>query len=241
MEERVQRLIDTIRAGIIGDDRSIDGPFGPRRVTYADYTASGRVARLHRGLHPRRGAAALRQHPHRDLGHRAGRPRAFARTRARIIRERRWAAATTTSVIFCGSGATGAINKLIDDPEPAHARRPRRALRPARRTIPADERPVVFIGPYEHHSNELPVARVDRRRRGHRRGRRRAASTCAQLERRARGATRDRPLKIGSFSAASNVTGIASDTRAHRRAAAPPRRARRSGTSPPRRPTSTSR
>ena len=22
--------------------------------------------------------------------------------------------------------------------------------------IPADERPVVFIGPYEHHSNELP-------------------------------------------------------------------------------------
>ena len=33
------RLIETIRGAIIGDDRVIDGPYGPRRVTYADYTA----------------------------------------------------------------------------------------------------------------------------------------------------------------------------------------------------------
>ena len=42
-------------------------------------------------------------------------------------------------VIFCGSGATGAIDKLI------------RLLE-----LDGRERPVVFIGPYEHHSNELP-------------------------------------------------------------------------------------
>ena len=35
-------LIETIRAAVIGDDEAVMGPFGLRRVTYADYTASGR-------------------------------------------------------------------------------------------------------------------------------------------------------------------------------------------------------
>jgi selenocysteine lyase/cysteine desulfurase len=77
--------------------------------------------------------------------------------------------------------------------------------------IPAGERPVVFIGPYEHHSNELPwresIADVvtihedpD--------GRIDLGQLEQELERYA-----GRPLKIGSLSAASNVTGIKSDTR----------------------------
>jgi len=75
--------------------------------------------------------------------------------------------------------------------------------------IPAAERPVVFVGPYEHHSNELPwresiadvvcieedpEGKVD------------AARLEAALQHYAA-----RPLKIGSFSAASNVTGIETD------------------------------
>jgi hypothetical protein len=36
------RLIETIRGAIIGDDQALEGPYGARRVTYADYTASGR-------------------------------------------------------------------------------------------------------------------------------------------------------------------------------------------------------
>ena len=36
-------LLLKIRNDVIGDDQIMHGPFGDRRVTYADYTASGRA------------------------------------------------------------------------------------------------------------------------------------------------------------------------------------------------------
>ena len=69
---------------------------------------------------------------------------------------------------------------------------------------------MVFIGPYEHHSNELPwresiadVVTIHEDADGHID----VDQLRAELERYA-----DRELKIGSFSAASNVTGIVTDT-----------------------------
>ena len=73
---------------------------------------------------------------------------------------------------------------------------------------------MVFVGPYEHHSNELPwresvadvvVIREDAD------GRIDLAHLEDELRRHA-----DRPLKVGSFSAASNVTGIVTDVGADR-------------------------
>ena len=44
--------LDRIRQSVIGDDQLVDGPYGAKRVTYADYTASGARHRIHRGFHP---------------------------------------------------------------------------------------------------------------------------------------------------------------------------------------------
>ena len=37
-----RRLLENIRASIIGADEAIATPYGTLRITYADYTASGR-------------------------------------------------------------------------------------------------------------------------------------------------------------------------------------------------------
>ncbi|EAQ98706.1 aminotransferase class V-fold PLP-dependent enzyme [Congregibacter litoralis] len=204
--EAAKRLLDTVQHDIVGNRAALRTPYGERPLIYADYTASGRsVGFIEDNI--RNKVLPYYANTHTEASFTGAQTNAL-REAARAAIRQSVNGSTSDKIIFCGSGATAAINKLIDI---LGLRMPRELDRRYQlaAAIPEAERPVIFVGPYEHHSNELPwretiadVIRIGLDINGH--------IDQAQLAL-ALDTYSDRPLRIGSFSAASNVTGLRSD------------------------------
>lgn len=183
----------TIRGGLIGKDAVVQGPFGPKPMLYCDYTASGRALwQVERFVLDE--VLPWYANTHTEASHCGARMTAMRRA-AREVVGRACGAGPEHAVIFCGSGATAGLNRLVH-------------LFGVAQAAARGEAPLVLIGPYEHHSNILPwresgaeVVILPEDPRG---GPDRTALNAA-LE------AADGRLVVGAFSAASNVTGARSD------------------------------
>ncbi len=197
-----------LRRAEIGRRTAVTTPFGRRLVTYADQTATGRALDF-----VERAVAAVRPlyaNTHTSIST-TGRVMTRLREEARRTVARAVHASADDVVLFTGSGATAAVNKLVGLLGLRISEPLERRYRLARH-IPPAERPAVLVSPYEHHSNELPwlesVAEVVEVALGPD-----GRLDLADLDAKAR-ALGGRPLKVGTFSAGSNVTGALTDVRA---------------------------
>ncbi len=180
----------TLRDGLIGENMMIPGLNGDVPLVYADYVASGRALRQVEDFVTSH-VLPFYANSHTEASW-CGAYTTRLREAARHEIARLVGAGKDDAVIFAGSGATAGLNRLVN-----------------LLGIETADRPVVFIGPYEHHSNILPwresraqIVVIPEAEMG---------GPDLDALARALETHAGSDLKIGSFSAASNVTGIITD------------------------------
>ncbi len=210
------RFWDLVKENIVGGHTAIHTPFGSRLITYCDYTASGRpVVFIEEYL---RKLSELYGNTHSEDDATGSITTARLQQAERTIK-RLVGAGKRYKIIEAGSGTTGAIHRLqeilgIYIPPAAKelfAGLVTECLGEARfRELEAhllSRRPVVFVGPYEHHSNEISwrecfaeVVEIALTPEG--------LFDLGDLKAKVSDPRYRGRLKLGSFSAASNVTGL---------------------------------
>jgi selenocysteine lyase/cysteine desulfurase len=209
---------DFLRRELIGADAPIQTPFGERLMMYADYTASGRCLCFVENYLRQLQRIYANSHTEDDIS---------GRSMTRLLHEAEDSikgsvnAGESGRIVCVGNGATGAIDKLQQivgvSLSPVTRERLETLLGDALGTDKADifkayllgHQPIVFVGPYEHHSNEISwrenlatVVPVNLDQDG--------GIDLNHLEALLKDPAYQGRKRIGSFSAASNVTGIIS-------------------------------
>ncbi|AOW10239.1 aminotransferase class V-fold PLP-dependent enzyme [Flavobacterium gilvum] len=196
---KLENYFQQFRKDIIGIDQSFESPFGLQKITYTDWTASGRLYRpIEEKLMNEFGPFVANTHTETTV---SGTAMTKSYHHARDIIKKHVNASPEDVLITDGTGMTGVVNKF------------QRILGlkvPENLTkyfdIPAEKKPIVFISHMEHHSNQTSwletIADVE------------VIPSCEEglfsldnlavlLEK-----YKNRPYKIASITSCSNVTGI---------------------------------
>jgi len=198
--------IDEIQNQILGSDVFFDTPYGNRLLLYADYTASGKSLILIEKYMIELQKLYANTHTNDSM---TGRVMTEILHLAEAKIKKYLRADENYYIVPAGTGATGAIVKLSEILglyiSPSLKVRLQKEL-----DLSTNESPVVFIGPYEHHSNILiwkesfaEVVEIGLNSEGY--------IDIDELREEIKKDKYKGRKKIGAFSAASNISGIRSD------------------------------
>ena len=199
LPENLEDYFDTFRSQIIGIDQEFDSPYGKKPIIYADWTASGRLYRpIEQKISEVFGPFMANTHTESNI---TSLMMTGIYNQSRKIIKEHVNADENDVLILDGFGMTSVMNKFqrilgIRVPEQwkDHIR------------LSEEDRPVVFLTHMEHHSNQtswletladVEIIRPDSK----------GLIDVTHLEQ-LLSHYRDRKVKIGSFTACSNVTGI---------------------------------
>jgi len=196
---QLEKYFEPFRKNIIGYDQSFTSPYGEKRIVYADWTASGRLyAPIEKRLSETFGPFVGNTHSESSV---TGTTMTQAYHLAHEMIKKHVNAGKDDVIITPGFGMTAAVCKFQ---RILGLRVPEQLKNFIK--LPNELRPVVFLTHMEHHSNQTSwlesIAEV----------------VCIEPDseglvdldslRRLLLQYQDRKLKIGSFTACSNVTGI---------------------------------
>ena len=195
----LEQYFQQFRKHIIGIDQTFTSPYGEKKIIYADWTASGRLYRpIEEKLINEFGPFVANTHTETST---TGAAMTLAYHEARNIIKRHVNASKDDVLITEGSGMTGVVNKF----QRILGLKVSENLK-ENTVVPEEKRPIVFVSHMEHHSNQTSwletiadVAVVPCNDEG---------LVCLDKFEECIQQYLDRPIKIASIVAGSNVTGI---------------------------------